>query len=483
MKTLLNSQAGISQILVLLLLVGGIGLGTYLVQQRTNLKPKAQEIQQASEWEQTCPPDKVAFCNRTIGDFGLPQSPGMCYKHKYSNSGRCVHRSDIGCQRIFGDGYYYDQATDRCQQANPGSIPGNASCDPQQKYYPGDIWYSSCDQTGYKSKYTCLATGGGGRTIDEQRIKCINDEPAQPQTQYTCTSDNKLIVPAEGNRLASDCSRSGYICKRAGYAKINYGCESPASNEECQKVFGPNYEKSGDGFKCVLKSDKTKSQSNPEYRGASCSEDGKQIIDDDTGIIEGTCAENEVCTTKTDVSGKVVTCQPSTKSTSAECKYTKTCTYPQDNDGDGKVDGCFKGVCTNDDCTKCEYIKECADKFGLAQPQSCSGVAPQARVVTPTTGGKPPTTQQTPPSDTTQAPGSNGTETPSSEGLFSIPFGFINLGTPDKLDDLKSQSQTAFQNYQIYSRILQGLKEKGIDTSRAQSLIDQGTNQANACIK
>lgn len=40
----ITNQSGITQILILVLLLAGIAVGTYLVQQKTNLKPKAQEV-------------------------------------------------------------------------------------------------------------------------------------------------------------------------------------------------------------------------------------------------------------------------------------------------------------------------------------------------------------------------------------------------------------------------------------------------------
>ncbi len=41
MKKILTGQSGIAQILILLFMVSAIGLGTYLIEQRTNLLPKA----------------------------------------------------------------------------------------------------------------------------------------------------------------------------------------------------------------------------------------------------------------------------------------------------------------------------------------------------------------------------------------------------------------------------------------------------------
>jgi hypothetical protein len=42
---LLNNQKGIAPVIVLVLLLAGLGVGTFLVQNRTNLFPKAQKAQ------------------------------------------------------------------------------------------------------------------------------------------------------------------------------------------------------------------------------------------------------------------------------------------------------------------------------------------------------------------------------------------------------------------------------------------------------
>lgn len=64
LNLLKKSQSGIAQILVVLLLVAGVGLGTYLVSQRTNLLPKAEEcnpgIDNDCSSEETTPEEQAA---------------------------------------------------------------------------------------------------------------------------------------------------------------------------------------------------------------------------------------------------------------------------------------------------------------------------------------------------------------------------------------------------------------------------------------
>lgn len=120
----MSNQSGFAPILVLILILAGVGLGTYLVQQRTNLLPKAQE-EQCPDLPQYCENgqtrqcrggylDESGSCQRSCdvvegnplscggGDSKSSEEKKCEYKKYY-----CDYNKDPGGKRIFKTGGYF----------------------------------------------------------------------------------------------------------------------------------------------------------------------------------------------------------------------------------------------------------------------------------------------------------------------------------------------------------------------------------------
>lgn len=393
---ILNSQAGIAQILVLLLLLGGIGLGTYLVQQRTNIFPKAQENKSLlcpvcgsmySSGAYECQDDDFRLCKAKC-EAGRAENDdyNKCLSECHASPGMkpCMDKLKAEVKLCVG-------RESKLGKCHLGSSP---SCDGVHKI--GESWGEGCSSTiGYRVEKFC-----------NSNLTITTGERSDP----SCKSTSSNLCTKEDAGKTRTCIKDG----KQGTQKLELSsCASGDQESNVCRVYNCNWSE------CAVPQ-----AAAPGAQPAAPAQGGTQQT-------------------------------PPSDTTPAQCTK-KTCAYSQEN---GK---CYAGVCK--DPKNCGFNKDC-----IPDPDRvCSN-----EEIDCTKAGSYGTINQ-----------SGSSETASSEGIkLPIPFGFINLGTPDRLDDLKSQSQTAFKNYQIYSQILAGLKEKGIDVTKAQSLIDQGQAQTNACIK
>jgi hypothetical protein len=132
-KTFFN-QSGIAQVAVLLLLVGGIVLGSYLVRERTNLIPHAQEVEAGyceNGWE---------FKGGDAGNNSNWENNGCGLENQQEHITQIEENDRIYCERECGsvnscEGYLGNK---RCKQTNDGGggniSSGDNRCE-QPKYY------------------------------------------------------------------------------------------------------------------------------------------------------------------------------------------------------------------------------------------------------------------------------------------------------------------------------------------------------------
>src|SRR6266581_8898938 len=92
-------QKGVAPIIVILLLLAGIGLGTYLVQQRTNILPFAHENSQ-----RVCKKELQAF---TLGYLGT----SACSSQGVKNKDKKYSSVKFAC----ADGFTSSIISDKCQ--------------------------------------------------------------------------------------------------------------------------------------------------------------------------------------------------------------------------------------------------------------------------------------------------------------------------------------------------------------------------------
>lgn len=122
----MSNQSGFAQMLVLVLLLTGIGLGIYLVRQRTNLLPQAQENNQCEDLPVYCEDGKTRQCTGGYFDIESNECKRSCEAvegdplncggdESKSSEGKkcedkkyyCDYNKDPGGKRIFKTGGYF----------------------------------------------------------------------------------------------------------------------------------------------------------------------------------------------------------------------------------------------------------------------------------------------------------------------------------------------------------------------------------------
>lgn len=540
---ILNSQRGVSQVLVLVLLVTGIGLGTYLVQQRTNLLPRAAAPGDWN-WPFKCDfPDSLGtgpFPSKIKEKYGsaCPLDQYISFSHCQLNSSGTNIDEFERCSTVYKDPSLRSDYTFYCKWSNQCSPPYllKAKCTAEDfKYCSEQYGLNDC---AIDSKSGNLAKGGRKCKYAENQSGCREHDKNKCSANQICVIDQD---------------------------RFGTGCIQQPATQPAARPATPAEVKTDNNFQCAVGRFEAVNKIERHGGAVVCPAPGKPGLCGIRHLIYDAAAQNPnnnpthtlyYCTwseCQADKDGNFFDCSRPTEDKTAFPGGFRCTQDDQINKGFRQI-GDSQQVCPRDGDKNCEgisvaeYVKN-SDQAGVSwckwsecQPdpaKACTPKAPPTPATVTTTNQATGSqvgqqTSQTPPSDTTQAQctkktcaysessdkcfagvckdpgscgfnrgcepdpagvcsnaqidcktaGSYGTETRSSEGIkLPIPFGFINLGTPDRLDDLKSQSQTAFQNYKIYSQILAGLKEKGIDTTKAQSLIDQGQAQTNACIK
>lgn len=376
--TSLNSQRGFAQFLVLVLLVTGIGVGTYLVQQRTNLLPKAQESISCDDYGSD-------FCST-----------------RHGQSSTCSG----GTGGSFNDGCTEPTITSNNCESNGG----NSFCNSRH------------------GSATCM-----GGNLGPYGDGCVANE--------TCSGPRR--IHAGSGEIIQTCS-VGFICQATGAQTTCVRSQTCSGNRVIDNGSGEIFKTCQDTQVCQNNQDGTASCVNKISEPAPANNQGAN---------QGTSPVTQSAATSKG-SGTTTT---STASEQSSCSK-KTCVF---SEGPGK---CFQGVCKAGKENDCGFNNNCEyDASGACHKEvSC----PTPEEIAKSSGG------------------TSSEKTAEFEGI-KLPFGLVKLGREDKIDEMKKQSKIAFENYKTFSEILSAINSKapGIDTSKAQSLINQGQNQAQACIK
>lgn len=193
-----NWQRGfISQALMVFLLVAGIGLGTYLVQQRTNLLPKAAEP----------------------GDWNWPFS---CPILPSKNGTGAEKRSDA---RLYRSKCPYDQEVilSHCQAKTTGSNLGDPSA--CERVYNSDAreqWNFYCNWSN----------------------QCPADQTTGSDSTSKYCGDNNEVYSRSSSGISileKNCNVGGLICMNDGIAGTD--CYQTNSDKVCQNVYGTSSKK------------------------------------------------------------------------------------------------------------------------------------------------------------------------------------------------------------------------------------------------
>ncbi len=128
-KRLIN-QSGIAQVVVLLLLVGGIVLGSYLVRERTDLIPQAQEVEVGyceNGWE---------FKGGDAGNNSNWENNGCGLENQQEHIAQMEENDRIYCERECGsvENCEGNLGNKMCKQSNDGRDNQGGQCS-EQKYY------------------------------------------------------------------------------------------------------------------------------------------------------------------------------------------------------------------------------------------------------------------------------------------------------------------------------------------------------------
>ncbi len=202
-------QKGFSQILVLLILLAGIAAGTYLVQQRTNLKPKALEIN--IQCQDSCDVQKE------IGESGCRASPpqakpfcNLLVQQTYSN---CLQycSSKPSCSNESREEEYYCAYGTRCYNLEIRST--DTACEWQPKPRISVRCESAVPDCGYEPEVFCTTSDGL--------------QPARSSWDGPCTSDNI--------RVEYSCSEDGTISE---YLRRDETCNAAKHPLYCVSYYG-----------------------------------------------------------------------------------------------------------------------------------------------------------------------------------------------------------------------------------------------------
>ncbi len=464
-----RSQTGFAApAIVVTLLIAGLIAGVYLVQQRTNLKPKAA--------------GGYFVCTDEPVDTQCPAA------NRQSVFSHC----DYTIQNAAGD------------EIQEKSIDINF-CARQSTATRWCTWNKECPAESLCKR------GVNGRCIP----------PGSTQDCINAYGSNYIARASADGGLECDLAPATTICKRG----VNGRCTPPKSNQECINAYGLSYitrQSADGGLECDI---------NPQVtvdKNANCVinltrdgrtvEEGVQIKDPASGQL------------KSPYDSLYAGCKINVIDNPGVCEHSdKTCSYAVDENGDGKADSCYKGVCKNQDCSNCGYDAACANKLGLGQKISCTGQEgkPVDATKVRTTAGTPGGSTQAACTKKTCAysqldgkcfagvckdpskcgfnqdcipdpdgvcgnqevkcseAGNYGTVYSAASGglkeFIKLPTGILQLGADPSQGQFKRDYNLAIENYKTYRKIIDELKSKGIDVTKADQLINQGSGQADTC--
>lgn len=172
------NQAGIAQILVLVLLLGGVVAGTYLVQQRTNLLPKAFQ-----PWGSACQAGVKQFslgesCQGDEDDEKEPRYKGASFTCLDGHSGELTRQTGKGKGDCKGEQFWRRLAERECRrhqvcEGTPSAKPKpteatSGACTPDAKQCPDG---SLVGRVGPKCEFAQCPEG----TEDEDKASDNNE--------------------------------------------------------------------------------------------------------------------------------------------------------------------------------------------------------------------------------------------------------------------------------------------------------------------
>ncbi|TSC65318.1 MAG: hypothetical protein CEO21_443 [Microgenomates group bacterium Gr01-1014_80] len=171
----MKSQKGITQVLVLLLLVAGLGAGLILSQQTQIFKPRAQEAEPIN----IAPPSELTYCSVRIADFSVSDpcdyEDNGFRRVRFSCSGQIEIAGDQAMQTE-GDHQSCKSLEDwvRVASSKCESFCGGPSPSPEPSVPPGCIHDGQCPY-GYTCEgWICPDGGNGDRCIPG---KCVQVGP------------------------------------------------------------------------------------------------------------------------------------------------------------------------------------------------------------------------------------------------------------------------------------------------------------------
>lgn len=515
-----NSQQGIAQLLVLLLLVAGIGVGTYLVNQRTNLLPKAATgVVEVVSNTDTAIQTALDSIKTTGGAVHLPAGTYNVTKkiRLYNNT------------TLFGDGI--DKTIiNGSGITGSDSVLGNDTSAGQKNIIIRDLTVMGGPQEGMKIRnldggyiYNIKVDGAkvgillgfhNGKGVTNVRVSnctVINNQGAGIDISL---GDNNVIdnCTFENNTKSSDSSL------RTAAIWLGIGVDGTISSN---KVINNQVRRNGNTGIALQST----------YSGGTVSNNAvcyNTVEDnDDVGIADlngknNLYISNTIKNNKDRGDGKIVICDA-------------------DNNGCQDIGGDFNGATEKlppATDARCDIPSNLANLPSMTQGSTSGSTNTNTNTSTSTTTSNNTTntstnttkntnttsnttsntsTSKNSGSSTTQNTTSNKTTTQTSQNKQStqtnsqgssntqstqtssgnttdtsnspfegikIPFGIIKLGKEDNIDDIRRRTKIAFENYNTFAKILAEINRKapGVNTSQAQELINQGRSQANACI-
>jgi hypothetical protein len=202
---MINSEKGIAQVLVLVLLVAGIAIGGYLVQQRTNLLPQAAD---------------------SVGDTGEKCTPTAI-------------KEDDNCTKRKGAQYYCDSTTKTCQfKKCPGSYscPSGSTCQSNGTCVKGtstttsNSTQSSTSQSS-TSTTTNKTTSGSTTQSGTDSKECRNNPVNPPLAGYTW-----VAACGEAECRSNDDCPANLIDTNFVKAETSHWCYKFSNGSRCMQL-------------------------------------------------------------------------------------------------------------------------------------------------------------------------------------------------------------------------------------------------------
>jgi hypothetical protein len=253
-----RSQAGVGQLVVVMVLLAGLAVGTYVVQQRTNISPNADEA---------CT-DDVTYCDggRKIHKTGGYQDENGVCVFDYQDEGSC---DGGGNNNGNGESCEQEKWTDEVTS-------GESSCQDGKVCYKA--WKRNSDCSVASDGWACTDQSCGGSNSNNSDSQCNYSE--------TCSKDGK-----NGVHTCKGTKQDG-VCKY-----------DPAVNPDCTSCQVDSEESSNSqgGTSQPGNSGDQQSSSNQQYDQGDC-RDGAQVYKDGYTWItycNQVCSKNSDCSKNT----------------------------------------------------------------------------------------------------------------------------------------------------------------------------------------